>query len=93
MNGCVPLPIVRCAQMGQWRVNPIANGYSGSLLTTGKAIDEPHLLIRERALHRRNLTLRTAIARSHNSLKPYSNKLPLTRYAGLILFRASRIGR
>jgi hypothetical protein len=50
---------------------------SGSLLTTGKAIDEPHLLIRERALHRRNLTLRTAIARSHNSLKPYSNKLPL----------------
>jgi hypothetical protein len=44
---------------------------------TDKAIDKLHQLIRARALYRRNLTSRTATARSHNSLKPYSNKLPV----------------
>lgn len=43
---------------------------------TDKAIDNPHQLVREWALYRRNLTSRTATARSHNPLEPYSNKLP-----------------
>src|SRR5215218_2415556 len=63
------------------RVNVFDSCCSGTLLMTDKAIDKPHQLIRERALYRRNLTLRTATARSHNPLKPYSNKLPVRRSA------------
>ena len=50
---------------------------SGTLLMTDKASDKLHRPIREWALHRRNLTLRSATARSHNPLEPYSNKLPV----------------
>src|SRR5215211_262712 len=68
------------------RVNVFDSCCSGTLLMTDKAIDKPHQLIRERALYRRNLTLRTATARSHNPLKPYSNKLPLNRLANWVSF-------
>jgi hypothetical protein len=57
------------------QINTYGHRCNGSLLMTDKAIDKPHQLIRERALYRRNLTSRTATARSHNPLKPYSNKL------------------
>jgi len=54
---------------------------------TNKAIDKPHLLIRERALYRRNLTSRTATLHVRiNPLKPYySNKLPLEGSTSIVL--------
>jgi hypothetical protein len=57
------------------QINTYGHRCNGSLLMTDKAIDKPHQLIRERASYTRNLTSRTATARSHNPLKPYSNKL------------------
>ena len=61
-----------------WSVLHFFDLHNGTLLMMDKAIDKPPQLIRECALYRRNLPSKIAVPRSHNLLKAFFNKVPVS---------------